>query len=35
MSDNSQRIILNPEDYDEALEAAAADLARRIQRYFR
>ena len=35
MSDNSQRIILNPEDYDKALEAAAADLARMIQRYFR
>ena len=34
MSDNSQRIIFDPEDYDKALEAAAADLARRIRRYF-
>lgn len=33
MSDNSQRIIFDPEDYDKALEAAAADLARRIRRY--
>ena len=34
MRDNSQRIIFDPEDYDKALEAATADLARRIQRYF-
>ena len=34
MSDHSQRIIFDPEDYDKALEAAAADLARRIRRYF-
>ena len=33
-SDNSQRVIFDPEDYDKAIEAAAADLARRIQRYF-
>ena len=33
-SDNSQRVIFDPEDYDKAIEAAAADLARRVQRYF-
>jgi hypothetical protein len=35
MSDNSQRIIFDPEDYDKAIEAAAADLAHKIQSYFR
>ena len=35
MSDHSQRIIFDPEDYDKALEAAAADLAHKIQSYFR
>ena len=35
MSDHSQRIIFDPEDYDKAIEAAAADLAHKIQSYFR
>lgn len=35
MSDNSQRIILDPEAYDATIEAAAADLAHKIQSYFR
>lgn len=32
--DHARRIILDPEDYEAALNAAAADLAHRIQRYF-
>lgn len=34
MSDNSQRIILDPEAYDAMIESAAAAFVRRIQKYF-
>ena len=33
--DHARRIILDPEDYEEAVNAAAADIAHKIQSYFR
>ena len=33
--DHARRIILDPEDYEQTISAAAADLAHKIQSYFK